>query len=286
MSNEQHVSEAAGAYVLGALTAQEAQDVEVHAATCEQCRRDINDLRQVVSVLPLACEPVEPSHDLRARILAAGKGDDQVDAILRRAVVTSSRHEPKRDFWHRSWPAWAGIAGWSGLAAACGVAAGILIGVGGERQRMLALAPQPQPQARNMAAEAPRVLGKVTTVTPLYAVNADQIEQAVALIGHSQVWDLSLSKTGDRIPCKVIQPRNASHAMIVSDMPATRNGMVYQVWLLRKGKIHKGAVVMPGRMVQTTIPMKVQRGDVIAFSMEPAGGSALPTGGFVMQQTL
>jgi hypothetical protein len=39
-------------------------------------------------------------------------------------------------------------------------------------------------------------------------------------------------------------------------------------------------------MSQTTIPMKVQSGDVIAFSMEPPGGSAVPSGRFVMEETL
>ncbi|MBV8163927.1 MAG: anti-sigma factor, partial [Candidatus Eremiobacteraeota bacterium] len=63
-------------------------------------------------------------------------------------------------------------------------------------------------------------------------------------------------------------------------------GMVYQVWLARKGKVHEGGVVAPGKMTQTIIPMRVQSGDVIAFSMEPPGGSASPSGPFVMQQTL
>jgi hypothetical protein len=55
---------------------------------------------------------------------------------------------------------------------------------------------------------------------------------------------------------------------------------------VRKGKVHKGGVVAPGKMTQTIIPMRVQSGDVVAFSMEPPGGSASPSGPFVMQQTL
>ena len=137
MSNDVHVSESAGAYVLGALAPEEAQQVEAHAASCSQCRKEIAELKQVVSVLPLAASSVEPSTDLKARILAASKGEDQADAILRRTVVTSVQHEPKRDFWHRPIPSWAGVAGWLGLAAAC-VVAGIFIGVTGEHNRMLA----------------------------------------------------------------------------------------------------------------------------------------------------
>lgn len=290
MSDEQHVGESAGAYVLGAVGPEEARDIEAHAATCAQCHQEITDLKRVVSVLPLACSSVEPSPDLKARILAAGRGEDQVDAILRRAVVTSALHEPRRDVWHRPLPSWAGVAGWIGLAAACAVA-GIFIGVADEHQRMIS-ALQGTPvtlgkiaTAQNAPAQAPAPAEDVERV---YPVSANQLEQAMAFIGDSQVWDLSLRAKSAQMPChcKVIQPAKASHAMIITDMPMTGNGMVYQVWLVRKGKVHKGGTVMPGRMSETTIPMKVQSGDVIAFSMEPPGGSAVPSGRFVMEETL
>lgn len=284
MSDELHVGESAGAYVLGALSAEEAHEVETHAAVCQQCHQEISDLKRVVSVLPLACSSVEPSPDLKARILAAGRGEDQVDAILRRAVVRSQIREPKHDIWHRSLPSWAGVVGWMGLAAAR-VVAGIFIGIADEHSRMVAALQPPAPTAQTVARNA--VTAKAGAEAPGYfSVSADQIDPRVAFIGHSQVWDLSVSKTGERIPCKVIQPPNVGHAMIVTDMPMVKNGMVYQVWLVRKGKVHKGGVVMPGKMMQTIIPMKVQSGDVIAFSMEPPGGSAAPSGPFVMEQTL
>lgn len=279
MSDNLHVTESSGAYVLGALSPDEAHEVEAHAAACEQCRKEIADLRQVVSVLPLACSSQEPSADLKARILAATKGEDQADAVLRRAVITT--RQPKRDFWHRPVPSWAGVAGWLGLAAAC-VVAGIFIGVVNERDRMMTALERTTALTANEAA-APAVSGVAYKV---YSVSADQVQRAVDFIGESEVWDLSVSKTGERIPCKVIQPPKVSHAMLVSDMPPAKNGMVYEVWLIRKGTVHRGGVVMPGHRVQTTIPMRVQSGDVIAFSMEPPGGSAVPSGPFVMEQTL
>ncbi|HEV2038280.1 MAG TPA: anti-sigma factor [Candidatus Eremiobacteraceae bacterium] len=282
MSDELHVGESAGAYVLGALSGEEAHHVEAHAASCAQCRQEISDLKRVVSVLPLACSSVEPSPDLKARILAAGKGEDQVDAILRRAVISSQQRAPKHDVWHRSLPSWAGVAGWMGLAAACAVA-GVFIGIADEHHRMTAIAQPPAPMAQMAAriASAPK-----SAADDAYVVSTEALDPRVAFIGESKVWDLSVSKTGERIPCKIIQPPNASHAMVVSDMPMTTNGMVYQVWLVRKGKVHKGGIVMPGKMMQTTIPMKVQSGDVIAFTMERPGGSAVPSGPFMMEQTL
>jgi anti-sigma-K factor RskA len=281
MSDELHAAESAGAYALGALSAEEAHEVEAHAASCAQCREEIADLKRVVSLLPLAASSVEPSDDLKARILAATKGEDQADAILRRAVITSQLDPPKRDFWHRPVPVWAGIAGWVGLAATC-VVAGIFIGVTGEHSRMLSSLGN-TPAANSLIAGS-----RVVTESPnqVYPVTTEDLSNAVALIDQSQVWDFTVAKTGERMPYKVIQPPHVSHAMVLTDMPPAKHGMVYQVWLVRKGKVHPGGVVMPGRRSQAIIPMRVQAGDVIAFTMEPMGGSAVPTGPFMMQQTL
>lgn len=276
MSDERHVEESAGAYVLGALTPEEAHEIEAHVATCGPCRMEIAELRDVVGVLPLAAATVEPSTDLRARILAASKGEDRAEAILRRSLVSQEEHSPKHDFWHRPLPAWAGVAGWLGLATAC-IVVGIFIGVEGERTRMMAdLAQHVRPVP--LAAE---------NSYRVYPVTTEALSNAVAFIDQSQVWDFSITKTGERMPVKVIQPPHTSHAMIVTDMPApSKAGMVYQVWLVRAGKVHRGGIVLPGHGMQTTIPMRVRAGDVIAFSMEPMGGSALPSGPFVMQETL
>lgn len=290
MSDGLHVSESAGAYVLGALSPEEASQIESHAATCEQCREEIADLKHVVSVLPLACTSVEPPPDLKSRILAAGRGDDQADAILRRAIGGPELRTSKHDIWHRSFPSWAGVAGWVGLATACAIA-GIFIGVAGERQRMMASLQAPFPVSQTVGriavTEASRnAAAPASSTYDVYSVGAEQLHSRVTVTRVSKVWDLSINQTGVRIPCKVIQPTNALHAMIVADMPMAKHGMVYQVWLMRKGKMHRGPTVMPGEMMQTTIPMRVESGDVIAFSMEPPGGSAAPSGPFVMEETL
>ena len=287
MMDDVHVSENAGAYVLGALSVEEARAVEAHAASCPQCHEEIAGLQRVVSVLPLSCASVEPSPDLKERILAATRTEDHVDAILRRAITSTRAGEPKHDVWHRSLPSWAGVAGWLGLAAAC-IVAGMFIGIADEHHRMMTALQAPVPAADVVAARNIRLpTAKTASEAGYIAVSADQLDPRVRFIGESEVWDLSVSRIGERIPCKIIQPPDVSHAMVVSNMPMpSKAGMVYQVWLVRKGKVHKGGVVAPGKMTQTIIPMRVQSGDVIAFSMEPPGGSASPSGPFVMQRTL
>ena len=113
-----------------------------------------------------------------------------------------------------------GVAGWLGLAAAC-VVAGIFIGVTGEHNRMLAFVARSSSSVYP-AAETPA--DRSRTSYTVYPVSTEELSQAVEIINESKVWDFSLSKTGKRMPYKVIQPPHVSHAMIVTDMPPAKSG--------------------------------------------------------------
>jgi anti-sigma factor RsiW len=285
MSADQHVTESAGAYVLGALTLEEVRELEAHLQNCDACRDDIRSLKEVAGVLPLTAPAVQPASNLKLKILDAARSEEPAKQLLRRAAQRAAGASPRADLWHRPVPFWAGVAGWVGVAAAC-ITMGIFIGVANERQRMLAAMPQPQTVGRvvaesNLAAKA--VAPANDQVIPV-TVSRLQSE-AIALLDQAQVFDLSVHHGGDRIPAKIMQMPNQNHATLVTDMPAAPAGQVYRVWLIRKGKMHLGDVVGQGKMVKTTIPMKVESGDVIAFSMAAVGDFALPSH-FVMQQTL
>ena len=277
-SPQPHVGDSAGAYVLGALGEVEAHEVESHAAACPQCRQEIAELRRVVAVLPLASPSVEPSPALKRRILSATRSEDRVDAVLRRSLEHSREREVKHDVWHRSFPSWAGVAGWVGVAAAC-IVGGIFIGIADEHYRMTAL----QAQGGAPPASIGRIIAAKTAEDNIFRPSVEGLDPRVAFVGESKVWDLSLNHKG--MPCKVIQPPNKAHAMIVADMPKAEHDMVYRVWLVRKGEMLRGGTIAPGKMMQTTLPMDVHSGDVIAFSIESPNGSAA-SGPFVYETTL
>src|SRR5262249_73946 len=58
-------------YALGALPDAEAAAVLRHLATCPDCRVLALELRATADLLPLICEPAEPSPALKGRVLAA-----------------------------------------------------------------------------------------------------------------------------------------------------------------------------------------------------------------------
>jgi anti-sigma-K factor RskA len=130
------VSEALGAYVLGALPADERLAVERHLEVCERCSEAAASLRVAVNVLPASVPIVEPPRELKDRIMAVVTAEAE---LLRAAGSEADRPPRRRPVW-RPEPGWLGRRplATAGMAAALAAAAagGVIVlgeGSGGER---------------------------------------------------------------------------------------------------------------------------------------------------------
>ena len=74
--------------------------------------------------------------------------------------------------------------------------------------------------------------------------------------------------------------------MLVASMPAMPQGKTFQVWVIRHGTVHNAGLVPAGKTSMMHMPMPVRKGDVVAFTVEPLGGSATPTLPIAMSQSL
>ncbi len=59
------------AHALDALDADDALLLDGHLETCEECRRELDELRETTALLAFASKPIEPPASLRAKILDA-----------------------------------------------------------------------------------------------------------------------------------------------------------------------------------------------------------------------
>jgi anti-sigma-K factor RskA len=110
---------------------------------------------------------------------------------------------------------------------------------------------------------------------------------AVAEIASAQrVWDLSGGTKDHWWHCAVVQPSHQGKAMIVGLMPPAPRGMAFQAWIIHSGKRYSAGMMPAGTTSMMHLPMPVQKGDVIAFSVEPMSGNATPTMPFAMEQQL
>lgn len=78
------------AYLLGALDSDEAAELELHLAGCEECRTDLDWLRPAVQMLPEAVERIEPPPELRARVMEEVRADAGKRSQQTRSAKVSS----------------------------------------------------------------------------------------------------------------------------------------------------------------------------------------------------
>ena len=91
MTDHDRWADAAGAYVLGAMTATERDEFELHLATCPACREDVDELRPAAEALPMASPPVLPPPALKDRIMAEVEREA---ALLAQAGPAADRPAP------------------------------------------------------------------------------------------------------------------------------------------------------------------------------------------------
>ena len=109
MSGHDEIRDLIGAVALGAATPDEHARVEHHAATCHECRAELDGLRAAAGALALDVPQVEPPTALRRKVMAAVRDDA---ARNRRPAPSRSRR---------------GLALWPALTGALAVLAAVLV---------------------------------------------------------------------------------------------------------------------------------------------------------------
>jgi len=131
--------DAQGAYLLRALPQPEHERFEAHLATCARCRADVDALLVVADALPSAAPPVEPSPELKDRIMQAVRSEAELlEAAGPQADVVAppTRRRRSRSRWLGalySRPALAG--GMAALALIAGAGAGYALRGGDQETR-------------------------------------------------------------------------------------------------------------------------------------------------------
>jgi anti-sigma-K factor RskA len=94
----QQFEELAGAYALGATTEIERRTAQAHLATCASCQHTASELQAVTDLLPLAVPAIEPSSQLKKRLMDAVQADAQIYTASRRAAQRSQQR-PWWQYW-------------------------------------------------------------------------------------------------------------------------------------------------------------------------------------------
>ena len=234
------IEELAGAAALRALTPDEARLVAEHLAGCPRCRALHRELADAADLLLRAPEPIEPSPDLRARLMAAvatTPQDAPVEPDVPEVVVLTPR---RRRFGWRDW----GLLG--------SVAAALYFGFWSLRlsNDVASLTTQ---LTRQQAIVQAATTGRVVRLAGTPA--APQVSGAVA-----------------ETPQRTV--------VYLDNLPQPSPDRAYQVWLIPPGGQPIGAgLSTPGAGGSQTIPLERPLTNIqtVAVTQEPAGGSPGPT---------
>jgi anti-sigma-K factor RskA len=132
--------DAAGAYLLHAMPADEATAFEAHLDGCERCRAEVDDLRVAADALPASPMQFEPPPELKDRIMAVVNAEAELlhaaGARADRPAATAAV-APERPGRRRRWSLRPGFALAGAVAVlALGTVLGLVIG-GGDGTRTI-----------------------------------------------------------------------------------------------------------------------------------------------------
>jgi anti-sigma-K factor RskA len=255
------LEETLAAYALGALPQPEAEAVTRHLAGCAACRTVTADLTDTVGLLAAAPVPVEPSPDLRHRILATAQAEQQSGVPPDSPTVPTAppapvpfpgpAAPPGRPTTARRAATW-----FPWLAAAAALLVSLGVGVWNA---------QLQNELRQQAA-----------VLDLY----ESARQTWALAGTAE----APAAHG----LVAVPPGGGRPVVVLQDLPNQPSSRTYQVWIIRDGQPVSAAVLRPGQEGQQRVELQQDLAGVqtVAVSVEPAGGSLSPTGPIVLAGNL
>jgi anti-sigma-K factor RskA len=236
-----------GAYALNALSDAERAAHEAALQASDEARNEATELQDTAVLLGLAVEPVTPSADLRARLLAqiavtpqlpATEVAPQLPAIERDATPGPAELKARLR-WSR--PATAIVS----------AAAAIALIVGGVAVGTSSLRTEPSYQASQLAAitAAPDLQERETTL-----------------------------ESGEQVTVRW-SPTLASSVIIVDGMDSAPADSVYQLWYIGESGARAAGFLPVSDGVESwqVLDGDMHAGDLVGVTLEPAGGSSKPT---------
>jgi hypothetical protein len=258
---------------LGVLDAGEEQQVQRHLSEgCAECERALRESAATLDALVQALPPLEPSPELRARLLARAEAE-------RPARARQSAPAPVR---RRSWSRYA-------LAASLLLAAALGVQVGRQREALDAAHADVQRRQQELAAsEAERtrlagelgsLRGELTSLQGMVADLTAQQTRVVALAGAGP----APAAAGRAY----LDPESRRLVLMVYELPPLPAGQSYQLWVISEGEPISAGVfeITPAgttRYETTALSPELSGPLTIAVTIEPQGGLPKPSGPIVL----
>jgi hypothetical protein len=239
---------------LDALDGEERQGFEDHEASCPACRKETAAYRHVAALLPLALERVPPDPHLRARVTGPAPRSSLRGGLL-------------------------------AMAAALLLAVGSLISTRSERDQARREARAAQAMASVAQGQTEKTAQELVTLRE--RLGREVAFETLASAPDSRMVHLSgADKSPGAGACVVWNPVSAEAVLIAAGLAPAPKGHAYEVWVIA------GAAPVPAGVFQADASGKalvrlpavaaIARVKTFAVTVEPAAGTAAPTGPMVL----
>jgi anti-sigma-K factor RskA len=245
------------ANALTALDAADLRTLETHLQTCAGCRSEMNAWEETAALMALDAEPVEPSRQVRERILASVREETQPNT---KANILAFQ-QPKGNLW-------TSLGSFGALAAAVAFLALAI--------SLVALWQQNRTNQRELA--------RLSTEVSQARAKLDHERAVVELLTSPDARMARLSGTSMAPAAHaMIAYDKSGHAMLMAKgLPMAPQGMAYQLWYIKDNQKMPGKVFTPDAggngTLEDQMPAVAFGGASFAVTLEPMNGVQVPTG--------
>ena len=246
--NNERFEDLKDAYVLGALPEEERLSFEEYLAAHPERQAEIDELGAVAGLLAFSPQEQEPSPELRSRITEEVEAEAEPRCARHRS--TTARIGDHLSF----------------RKLALGAAALLVIG-------LLSWNVLLQGQVDDLQGRVQEEQGQVQD---LQAQVEDTREQRQ--VQQSQTIELEGAWANQGATAEVAYIHKNQVILVAKDMPAVPEDRTCQIWVISDDVPKPSGLFQPdGNMTATPITNSITKADVIAVTVEPAGGSDKPT---------
>jgi anti-sigma-K factor RskA len=242
--NNERFEDLKDAYVLDALPEEERRKFEEFLAAHPERQAEIDELGAVAGLLAFSPEEQEPAPELRERIMEVVEAE------------AAPRSESRGSVFARL----AGYIGARGLAL--GAAALLIVG-------LLSWNLLLQNQVEDLQGQVQNSQGQVEDLQA-------QVQDAQAQ--QTQTIQLSGTWANQGADAEVASISDNRIVLVADDLPSVPEGQTCQIWVIKGDVPESSGLFQPGG-TETAAPITtpIKKGDTIAVTVEPAGGSEQPT---------
>lgn len=263
---------------LDALDAADRERLDAHLATCPACRARAEELRYAVAPLARLVDPVEPPAELRGRLLEAvrARPHDETDARPSHGRIASQDKSNVVQFPVRSERKGRYFERFALIAAAITIA---ILGVA-----LFKASRRAEDLENQVARERIRIEEQAREL------NRERETRSLLAAPDSYTAVLSGTPEAPRARARIaMNPQTKRAVLFARDLPPAPAGKQYQLWFIAGENVLPGGVfttdadgsaVLDDRVPPAAGQVTAQSAArmVFAVTLEPAGGTASPTG--------